>query len=146
MKELMDEKKIMVYPIAYMRGITWKKSYVIADEVQNMSPQQMRMLLTRIGEGSKIVCTGDVEQSDIGSKLNGLADAINRLQDIQDLAFVELDYSSCVRDKIVADIDQRYKDTVFTGKKYVAKEQKNETSNTEKDKKVESTERTEDYD
>ena len=92
---------------------TFKKSYVIADEVQNTSPQQMRMLLTRVGEGSKIVCTGDVEQSDIGSKLNGLADAINRLQDIQDLSFVELDYASCVRDKIVADIDQRYKDGAF---------------------------------
>lgn len=113
MKELMDEKKLMVYPLAYMRGITFKKSYVIADEVQNTSPQQMRMLLTRVGEGSKIVCTGDVEQSDIGSKLNGLADAINRLQDIQDLSFVELDYASCVRDKIVADIDQRYKDGNF---------------------------------
>jgi phosphate starvation-inducible PhoH-like protein len=116
MKELMDEKKIIVYPIAYMRGITFRKSYVIADEVQNMSPQQMRMLLTRIGEGSKIVCTGDVEQSDIGTKLNGLADALNRLQDIQDLVFVELDYSSCVRDKIVADIDQRYKDNVYAVK------------------------------
>jgi phosphate starvation-inducible protein PhoH len=113
MKALMDEKRIVVYPMAYMRGITFKKSYVIADEVQNTSPQQMRMMLTRIGEGSKIVCTGDVEQSDIGSKLNGLADAINRLQDIQDLAFVELDYSSCVRDKIVADIDQRYKDGAY---------------------------------
>jgi len=118
MKELMDEKKIIVYPIAYMRGITFKKSYVIADEVQNTSPQQMRMLLTRVGEGSKIVCTGDVEQSDIGSKLNGLADAINRLQDIQDLGFVELDYASCVRDKIVADIDQRYKDGAMPNKNY----------------------------
>lgn len=113
MKELMEHKKLMVYPIAYMRGITFKRSYVIADEVQNTSPQQMRMLLTRIGEGSKIVCTGDVEQSDLGAKLNGLADAINRLQDIQDLSFVELDYTSCVRDKIVADIDQRYKDSAY---------------------------------
>lgn len=118
MKELMEQKKLMVYPIAYMRGITFKRSYVIADEVQNTSPQQMRMLLTRIGEGSKIVCTGDVEQSDLGSKLNGLADAINRLQDIENLGFVEMDYASCVRDKIVADIDARYKEGSYAPRIY----------------------------
>lgn len=118
---------------------TFKKAYVIADEVQNTSPQQMRMLLTRVGEGSKIVCTGDVEQSDIGSKMNGLADAINRLQDIQDLAFVELDYASCVRDKIVADIDQRYKDNVFASKNY-KKDVKDES------KKDDVSSRTEEYD
>lgn len=110
LKNLIEEKKIIVYPLAYMRGITFKKSFVVADEVQNSTVQQMRMMLTRIGEGSKIVCTGDVEQSDLGAKLNGLADAINRLQGITNLEFVELGYESCVREKIVSDIDQRYKE------------------------------------
>ena len=94
-----------------MRGITFKNSYVVADECQNATVQQMRMMLTRIGQGTKIVCTGDVEQSDLGSKLNGLADAINRLQGINNLGFCELGYESCVREKIVSDIDQRYKES-----------------------------------
>ena len=110
LKTLIEEKKIVIYPLAYMRGITFKRSFVVADEVQNSTVQQMRMMLTRIGEGSKIVCTGDVEQSDLGAKLNGLADAITRLQGIANLEFVELGYESCVREKIVSDIDQRYKD------------------------------------
>jgi len=110
LKSLIEDKKIVIYPLAYMRGITFKRSFVVADEVQNSTVQQMRMMLTRIGEGSKIVCTGDVEQSDLGAKLNGLADAITRLQNIKGLEFVELGYESCVRERIVSDIDQRYKD------------------------------------
>lgn len=110
-KQLIDDKKIIIYPLAYMRGITFKKSYVVADEVQNSTVQQMRMILTRIGEGSKVVCTGDVEQSDLGYKQNGLVDAINRLQGVDGLKFVELGYESCVREKIVSDIDQRYKES-----------------------------------
>jgi phosphate starvation-inducible PhoH-like protein len=111
-KELIENKKIVIYPLAYMRGCTFKRSYIVADECQNSTIQQMRMMLTRIGEGSKIVCTGDVEQSDLGSKLNGLADAINRLQGINNLEFIELDYASCVREKIVSDVDQRYKEGI----------------------------------
>lgn len=110
-KNLIEEKKIIIYPLAYMRGITFKNSYVVADECQNATVQQMRMMLTRIGQGTKIVCTGDVEQSDLGSKLNGLADAINGLQGINNLGFCELGYESCVREKIVSDIDQRYKES-----------------------------------
>lgn len=109
-KELIESKKIVIYPLAYMRGATFKRSYIVADEVQNSTVAQMRMMLTRIGEGSKIVCTGDIEQSDLGAKLNGLSDAINRLQGIKNLEFVELDYSSCVREQIVSDIDLRYKE------------------------------------
>lgn len=110
-KELIDEKKIMIYPIAYMRGCTFKNSYVIADEMQNSTRQQMRMILTRIGEGSKIVCTGDVEQSDLIGNSNGLSDAIARLNGVRGLEFVEMTYESCVREKIVSDIDARYKET-----------------------------------
>jgi phosphate starvation-inducible PhoH-like protein len=108
-KALIEEKRIIIYPLAYMRGSTFKNSYVVADECQNMSIQQMRMMLTRLGENSKIVCTGDIEQSDLCLKTNGLADAINRLKGLPDLEFVEMGYESCVREKIVADIDLRYK-------------------------------------
>ena len=108
-KDLMDKKKIIVYPLAFMRGATFKRSYIVADETQNATVQQMRMMLTRIGEGSKIVCTGDVEQSDLCMRTNGLADAIARLQGVEGLSFIEMPYEACVRPKIVADIDQRYK-------------------------------------
>lgn len=120
-KNLIELKKIVIYPLAYMRGATFKRSYIIADEVQNSTVQQMRMMLTRIGEGSKIVCTGDVEQSDLGAKLNGLADAITRLQGINNLEFVEMTYAACVREKIVSDIDQRYKDSSSMFKRNDAK-------------------------
>lgn len=110
-KNMIEEKRIVIYPLAYMRGITFKNSFIVADEVQNSTVQQMRMMLTRLGEGSKIVCTGDVEQSDLGTRNNGLSDAISRLQGVPGLEFVELGYDSCVRQKIVSDIDQRYKST-----------------------------------
>lgn len=111
LKDLIDEKKIIVYPLAYMRGVTFKNSFVVADECQNSTVQQMRMMLTRIGEGSKIVCTGDVEQSDLGNRVNGLSDAICRLHGVPNLEFIELGYESCVREKIVSDIDQRYNES-----------------------------------
>ena len=115
-KELVEKKKIVIYPFAYMRGVTFKKSYVVADECQNSTIQQMRMILTRLGEGSKLVCTGDTEQSDLGSRMNGLSDAISKLQGIANLEFVELGYESCVREKIVSEIDKRYRDSSSTYK------------------------------
>lgn len=111
--ELVDKKKIIVLPLAYMRGTTFRHSYVICDEMQNATSEQMHLLLTRIGEGSKVVITGDTEQSDLSyhryRQDNGLSDAVNRLKDIDGLGFVELGYESCVRERIVSDIDARYR-------------------------------------
>jgi phosphate starvation-inducible protein PhoH len=120
-KTMIEDKRIIVYPLAYMRGATFKRSFIVADEVQNSTTQQMRMMLTRIGEGTKIVCTGDVEQSDLGARINGLADAIGRLQGVENLEFVELGYDSCVREKIVSDIDRRYKSKPFLSAEDLAK-------------------------
>ena len=74
---------IEISPLAFMRGRTFKNSFIIADEMQNSSPNQMKLLTTRIGDNSKIVITGDLNQTDISSK-NGLQDFINRLYDYKD--------------------------------------------------------------
>lgn len=111
--DLIDEKRIVVMPLAYMRGVTFKNAYVIADECQNATIEQMHLLLTRIGEGSKVVITGDTEQSDLCyhryKKENGLLDATERLQGVPGLGFIELGYESCVREQIVSAIDARYR-------------------------------------
>lgn len=71
---MLDEQIIEISPLAYMRGRTFKNSYIIADEMQNATPGQMKMLLTRLGEGSKIVVTGDTNQADRKENDNGLLD------------------------------------------------------------------------
>lgn len=106
-KELIDEKKIIVLPLAYMRGVTFKRSFVLLDEAQNSTVKQMHLFLTRIGEGSKMVITGDRKQSDLG-KNNGFNDAFDRLQGINGLEIVELDPAGVVRHGIIPDIDARY--------------------------------------
>ena len=74
------DNKIEVAPLAYMRGRTFKDAWIIADEMQNATPSQMKMLLTRIGTGSKFVITGDLNQHDRGYEENGLADFIEHLR------------------------------------------------------------------
>jgi len=77
---MMEDQIIEISPLAYMRGRTFKNSWIIADEMQNATPGQMKMLLSRIGEGSRIVVTGDVEQTDRNAKENGLLDLCERLK------------------------------------------------------------------
>ena len=76
---MIKEGVIEISPLAYMRGRTFKDSYIIADEMQNATPNQMKMLLTRIGQGSKMVVTGDLAQAD-RLKDNGLIDFVNHLE------------------------------------------------------------------
>lgn len=76
---MLGDNKIEIAPLAYMRGRTFKNSYIIADEMQNATDSQMKMLLTRIGEGSKLVVTGDLAQHDRGYESNGLKMFIERL-------------------------------------------------------------------
>ena len=78
--KMMDDQIIEISPLAYMRGRTFKSAWIIADEMQNATPGQMKMLLSRIGSGSKIVVTGDVEQTDRTAKENGLLDLCERLK------------------------------------------------------------------
>jgi phosphate starvation-inducible PhoH-like protein len=71
---MLEEQTIEIAPLAYMRGRTFKGSWIVADEMQNATPGQMKMLLTRLGEGSKIVVTGDTRQADRSNNDNGLLD------------------------------------------------------------------------
>lgn len=76
---MVDDQVIEISPLAYMRGRTFKNAWIIADEMQNATPGQMKMLLSRIGVGSKIVVTGDIEQADRKSHDNGLLDLCEKL-------------------------------------------------------------------
>lgn len=78
-ERLIESKEIEIAPLAYMRGRTFKRCWIVADEMQNATPEQMKMLLTRIGEQSRIVVTGDLAQHDRGFQNNGLKDFTNRL-------------------------------------------------------------------
>jgi phosphate starvation-inducible PhoH-like protein len=78
--QMLADQIIEISPLAFMRGRTFKSAYIIADEMQNSTPGQTKMLLTRIGAGSRIVVTGDVEQADRAKSNNGLIDLCERLQ------------------------------------------------------------------
>jgi len=77
---MIADNVIEIAPLAYMRGRTFKNAYIVADEMQNATPSQMKMLLTRIGENSKIIVTGDLAQHDRGFENNGLKDFVNLLK------------------------------------------------------------------
>jgi len=79
-ESMVADNVIEIAPLAYMRGRTFKNSWIIADEMQNATPSQMKMLLTRIGQNSKIVVTGDLAQHDRGFENNGLKDFVHLLQ------------------------------------------------------------------
>lgn len=87
-RNMVADKVIEVSPLAYMRGRTFDNCFVIADEMQNSTPNQMKTILTRLGEESKIVITGDVEQCDLPDGLGGLQDLLFRLDD-RTLEYIE---------------------------------------------------------
>jgi phosphate starvation-inducible PhoH-like protein len=107
---LMDRGTIEVAPLAFMRGRTLNDSFIILDEAQNTTPEQMKMFLTRFGFGSKVVVTGDVTQIDLpeGRGRSGLQAVRTILDGIDGLAFVELDARDVVRHRIVQDIVNAY--------------------------------------
>ncbi|MCL2084067.1 MAG: PhoH family protein [Oscillospiraceae bacterium] len=102
---------IEVAPLAYMRGRTLDDSYIILDEAQNTSREQMKMFLTRLGFGSKIIITGDITQIDLPrEKINGLKDAMRVLRGIEDIAICELTARDVVRHVLVQRIIKAYED------------------------------------
>lgn len=108
-KYLMEHDVIEVIPLAYMRGRTLNEAFIILDEAQNTTTAQMKMFLTRMGEGSKIVVSGDVTQVDLPSGvLSGMRDAWRRLQDLENVAFVTLAQQDIVRHRLVQAIVGRY--------------------------------------
>ena len=110
--EMIQEQTIEIAPLAFMRGRTFKDSYIIADEMQNATPSQVKMLMTRIGEGSKIVITGDVEQADRNRGNNGLMDLCQRLQEggVKGIAVCHLDNRDIQRHRIIDSVLKLYAD------------------------------------
>ena len=108
-QKLMEKGVIEVAPLAYMRGRTLDDSFIILDEAQNTTKEQMKMFLTRMGNGSKIVVTGDVTQIDLpADKKSGLKDAVSILKNIDDIAIIRLSEKDVVRHKLVQDIVLAY--------------------------------------
>ena len=107
-QRLLDRGTIEVAPLAFMRGRTLNNSFIILDEAQNTTPEQMKMFLTRIGFGSRCVVTGDVTQIDVPGGRSGLIGLEPVLGEVEDIAFVHLTRRDVVRHKIVADIVDAY--------------------------------------
>ncbi|MCA9261670.1 MAG: PhoH family protein [Planctomycetales bacterium] len=106
-----DEDVIEVAPLAYMRGRTLNNAFIIMDEAQNTTIPQMKMFLTRMGEGSKCVVSGDTSQIDLPSRTSsGLIDAVKRLQGIDGCAHVALRGSDIVRHRLVQEIVRAYEE------------------------------------
>ena len=104
-----ERGNIEVAPLAYMRGRTLDDSFIILDEAQNTTPEQMKMFLTRLGFNSKAVITGDITQIDLpDSKKSGLIEAQKVLRDVEDIAIVTFTEKDVVRHKIVQDIIKAY--------------------------------------
>ena len=108
-QKYLERGNIEVAPLAYMRGRTLDDSFIILDEAQNTTREQMKMFLTRLGFGSKIVITGDVTQIDLPSdKVSGLKDAVRILENIPDIAICRLTASDVVRHALVQRIIAAY--------------------------------------
>lgn len=104
-----EEEIIETVPLAYMRGRTLENSFIILDEAQNTTTSQMKMFLTRMGNNSKIVITGDITQIDIKEKeISGLITSIEILKDIKEIKLIQLDTSDIVRHPLVAKIVNAY--------------------------------------
>ena len=106
--KLMASGTIEVAPLAYMRGRTLNNSFVILDEAQNTTPEQMKMFLTRLGYGSKMVVTGDVTQVDLPLAASGLRVVSKILRGVEDIHFAELDSDDIVRHSLVGRIVDAY--------------------------------------
>ena len=107
--DLMERGKIEVAPLAYMRGRTLSKAFVIVDEAQNTTPAQLKMVLTRLGFGSKMVVTGDITQTDLPSRQDsGLVVSRRILRNVEGIAFCELTQADVVRHPLVQKIVAAY--------------------------------------
>ena len=104
-----ERGNIEVAPLAYMRGRTLDDSFIILDEAQNTTPEQMKMFLTRLGFGSKIVVTGDITQIDLpDGKRSGLVEVVKILKNLEDIQTVKFSEKDVVRHKLVQDIIKAY--------------------------------------
>jgi len=108
---LKESNTIQVIPLAFMRGITLANKFVILDEAQNATPEQIKMFVTRIGENSKYIITGDLEQSDIKKGTSGLEDAIKRFAGIHGVGLASFKEKDVVRHSLVRRLLKRYRES-----------------------------------
>jgi phosphate starvation-inducible PhoH-like protein len=110
--KMIEDEIVEISPLAYMRGRTFKNAWIVADEMQNATPNQIKMLLTRIGENSKIVVTGDVEQADRTTHNNGLLDLCERLRarGVAGLSISQLGSRDIQRHPIIDSVLEMYSD------------------------------------
>ena len=106
--KLMERGAIEVAPLAYMRGRTLSNAFIILDEAQNTTKEQMKMFLTRMGEGSKMVVTGDITQIDLDGKESGLVHATGILDGVEGVSVVRLTAKDVVRHPLVMRIIRAY--------------------------------------
>jgi phosphate starvation-inducible PhoH-like protein len=111
LKVLKESGVIEVMPLAFMRGITLANKFVILDEAQNATPEQIKMFVTRIGENSKYIITGDLEQSDIAKHKSGLEDAIKRFAGVHGVGLASFKEKDVVRHSLVRRLLKRYHDS-----------------------------------
>jgi phosphate starvation-inducible PhoH-like protein len=117
-KKYMESEIIEIIPLAYMRGRTLNNSCIILDEGQNATVAQMKMFLTRMGNGSKVVVTGDMTQVDLPRTIrSGLADAVHRLRNVEGIATIFLEDADIVRNPLVQRIVAAYDDESPRGRK-----------------------------
>lgn len=112
-ENLISEKVIEIAPLGFLRGRSFKNSWIVADEMQNSTISQMKMLLTRIGENSKIVITGDLEQNDRNNQINGLEDFLNKLKgrrsdSITSISSIEFNKNDIEREEVVKEVLEIY--------------------------------------
>jgi phosphate starvation-inducible PhoH-like protein len=108
-EKLLERNTIEVAPIAFMRGRTLNDSFIILDEAQNSTPEQMKMVLTRLGFNSKMVVNGDLTQIDLpGGRRSGLTDAVEVLKGVDGISFVQFDERDVVRHNLVQRMVKAY--------------------------------------
>lgn len=132
--KMIERQIIEIAPLAYMRGRTLNNSFVILDEAQNTTPEQMKMFLTRLGFGSRAVITGDISQVDLprGTK-SGLAQAMDILSDIEDIHITKFDSKDVVRHQLVQKIVEAYDE--FDEKEEQLREQRKQARIAEQERK-----------
>ena len=117
-EKLVEKQLIEVAPLAYMRGRTLDDSFIILDEAQNTTPEQMKMFLTRMGTGSKVVVTGDVTQIDLPDRTrSGLVDALQVLKNISGIAQCYFNEKDVVRHRLVQEIIKAYEAAAHPAKR-----------------------------
>jgi len=105
----LEDGEIEIAPLAFMRGRTLSHAFIILDEAQNATTTQMKMFLTRLGEGSRMAVSGDLSQTDLpGSVKSGLRDAIQKLQDVEGIEFIRFNHHDIVRHELTVKIVEAY--------------------------------------